>query len=117
MALSAAQKTKIVFLLGYPAKIIDATSVHYEKILADRLNNLTAETEALVTGRLTGIEAVETRISAAPARFMAEQVDAIKLNADEIEKLRKERKILTRELGQLLDIPMRGGGSSISVVV
>lgn len=115
MALSEAQKNKILQILGYPGRTIDATSVMYEKVLADRFLSLPTDTEALVTSLLTSITALETKIAAAPARFMAEQVGDIKLNTDEMAKLRKERRTVAREIGQLLDIPMRGGGG-VSVV-
>lgn len=115
MALTAAQKNKILQLLNYPGKSLDSGTVLYDKILSDRLASLSVDTEALVVSILAGVATVETQIAAAPSRFISEQVGDIKLNDREIEKLRKERKILAREIGQLLDIPMRGGGG-ISVV-
>jgi hypothetical protein len=115
MALSGAQKNKVLQLLGYPGGSIESGSVLYHKVLADRLANVPADTETLVVSILAGVATIETQMAAAPARFISEQVGDIKLNTAEIEKLRKERKLLAREIGQLLDIPMRGGGG-ISVV-
>lgn len=118
MPLTNAQKNKVLQLLGYPGKSLDVGSVLYDKVLSDRLDSLSADTESLVVSLLGNITTLETQISAAPARFIAEGVGDIKLNKEEIEKLRKERKIVAREIGVVLDIPMRsGGGVNIPVIV
>lgn len=117
MALTAAQKSKVLQLLGYPGGSIDTASVLYDKILSDRLVVITADTESLVVDQLANILTLETQMSEAPARFIAEQVGDIRLNTNEIEKLRKERKMVSREIGRLLDIPFLGGNSGICVVV
>lgn len=116
MALTSAQKAKVLQLLGYPGGSIDSTSVLYDKILTDRLTLITADTETLVVGYLTSIAALETQISQAPARAISLQVGDIRINPDELAKLRTERKIQAREMSDLLNIPKRGGGG-ISVVV
>lgn len=117
MALSAAQKNKILQLLGYPGKSIDVGSVLYDKVLSDRLEDLTTDTELLVVGMLDNIDAIETQMAKAPKRFIAEQVSDIKLNIHEIEKLRKERKLISRELGVLVDIPMLSSGTGMMIPV
>lgn len=117
MALTAAQKTKVVQVLGYPAKVLDTGSVLYDKILSDRMENLTTETEGMAVDYLDAIAAIETQMGDAPTRFIAEQVGDIKLNTEEIGKLRKERKRLAIELGSFLDIPYKGSSSNIGVFV
>lgn len=118
MALTTAQKAKIVQVLGYPGKILDSASVLYDKVLADRLLNVPADAEEITATYLTSIETIETQIAAAPARFIATKVGDIELNEREIEKLRKERKIIAKELGRLLDVPyVGGGGMMVGVVV
>lgn len=117
MALSLAQKNKILQLLGYPGKSLDVDSVLYDKVLSDRLVSLTSETQSLVVTYLENIDVIETQIAAAPKRFIATKVGDIELNDREIEKLRKERKLQTRELGVMLDIPMLSGGSGMISVV
>jgi hypothetical protein len=116
MALTTAQKAKIIQVLGYPAKSLDPDSVLYDKVLSDRLEDIPSDSETLAVSYLTSIAAIETQILAAPARFIAEQVGDIKLNTAEIEKLRKERKTLAKELGALLDVPYIGKSNSIGVV-
>lgn len=116
--LSTAQQNKIVQLLGYGGKSLDVGSVLYDSVLANRLLNLNADAEALVVGYLNTIAALETQIAAAPTRLIASQVADIKINLDEIEKLRRERKRQTRELAALIDIPYIGpNGNNINLVV
>lgn len=108
MALTSTEQNKVVQLLGYPGIILDPTSVAYDKIFADRLNMINVDTETLVRGFLTQIAAVETQMNAAPTRLISSQVGDIRINLEELEGLRKERKKIARELAAHLMLPFRG---------
>lgn len=110
MPLTATQKTKIIQLLGYPGKSLIPGSILYDKILADRLDNLNAEIENLVSSMLGKITVIETQMGEAPARNIVKKVGDIELNTGEMTDLRSERKRYLKELGLLLDIPYIGGG-------
>lgn len=116
MALSATVQTKVMQLLGYGGKTLQAGSVIYNKVLNDRLANLPNDVESLITDYLAQIAAIETQIRAAPSRLTALQIDDIKLNNTELEQLRRERKRLAREMAVLLDIPYQGTGASLGMV-
>ena len=63
MALSDYEKTKSVTLLCYPAKILDPTSTTYNKILNDRLDNLSDSAEGLVRDYLDRIDDLDQKLS------------------------------------------------------
>lgn len=116
MALTAIQQTKIVQLLGYGAKSIQAGSVIYNKILNDRLNQLQPAAEEIVTAYLNQVAAIETQLFAAPARLAAKKIDDVEMNLREMEMLRSERKRIAREIADVLDIPyVTGNGTRIIV--
>jgi hypothetical protein len=117
MALSSAEQMKVMQLLGFPGKVLDPTSISYNKITADRLANLLTDLETLARGYLTTIAALETQINAAPARLAAKKVDDLEMNLEELQMLRRERKKQIRELADLLDLPYQGGGVNVSVCV
>lgn len=117
MALTTAQQNKVVQLLGYGGKTLDPGSVIYDKVLADRLLNLNPDTEALAVAYLAQITVIETQLAQAPARVIAEKVGDITINKDEIARLRRERKVIAREVSALLDIPyIARGGANVSMV-
>lgn len=117
MALTSAEKNKIVQLLGYGGKILQAGSVIYNKILNDRLNQLPADTEDIARGYLSQEAVIENQISCAPGRLIAQKVGDISLNNRELEDLRRERKRIAKELAQHLDIPYVGVSSNVNVCV
>lgn len=118
MALTGSQMIKIVQLLGYGAKSIQAGSVIYDKVMNDRLHNLPPESETLIVSYLTSVHAIECQMAQAPARLAAEKVSDITMNRRELEDLRRERKRIAREIAELVDIPYIGiGGVNVSVVV
>lgn len=104
---SEAQKVDILYYLGWPARSLDKTSSTYRSILADRLNNVNnsaIETKAIEM--VNRLKTIETRLDGASARVVAIQVDDIKLNPNEIQGLRSERRRLVRQLGAFLEIPV-----------
>lgn len=118
MALTGSQMIKIVQLLGYGAKSIQAGSVIYNKVMNDRLHNLPPEAETLITSYLTQILAIECQLNIAITRLSTEKLQDITLNRHELEDLRRERKRIAREIAELVDIPYIGiGGVNVSVCV
>lgn len=116
MPLTSTQQNKVVQLLGYGGKVLQATSVIYDKVLADRLASLPTDTEALVVALLAQVASLETQISAAPGRLVAAQVDDLKVNMDEIPQLRSERRRVAKEIAVHLDIPfIAAGGQNVNV--
>ena len=117
MALTSAQQNRIMYLLGYGGKILQAGSVIYNKILNDRLSNLPADTEAMVITLLASVTTLETQIAQAPCRLSAMKVGDIELNNTELEALRRERKRIAKEIAVHLDIPYQGVNNMIGVAV
>lgn len=118
MALSAAQQQDVVKFLGWSGKSIIEGSTNYNSQVADRLKNLTPELEANVIAYVDELKAIDSKLSGARCRLAAKRVDEIELNPDEILWLRRERRRLARLLGELLDIPLMGGGGvNVSVCV
>lgn len=116
MALTSTQQNKILYLLGYGGKTLQSGSVIYNKILADRLTALPTDTETLVVALLASITSMETRITAAPDRLAATQIDDIKLNRDELSMLRTEKKRIAKEIAVHLDIPYLVSSGMVGVI-
>lgn len=118
MALTSQEQNKVVQLLGYGGKILQAGSVIYNKILNDRLHTLPPDTENLVRSYLGQVAAIESQLFAAPARLAAKEVGDLKMNLEELQMLRAERKKLAREIAAHLDIPYVGiNGPNVGVTV
>lgn len=117
MALTADQKHKVIFYLGWSGLTIVTGSTQYNSVVNNRLTEITAEIEAIVLGVLARLDSLDSRLDAAACRLSASEVDGIVLNPDEVRMLRSERKRLIRELSDLLDIPIeKSGGSNVGVV-
>jgi hypothetical protein len=108
MPLTSAEQSKVVQLLGYGGKVIQAGSVIYDKVMNDRLNSLPPDTESLVRIYLGSVHSIECKIAEAPARLAAAAIDGLRMNLDELSMLRSERKKIAREIAALLDIPYVG---------
>lgn len=118
MALSSQQKADILFHLGWPIKTLDSTSTDYNKIIVDRLANLSAEGEVIAVRLINRVNRMDTALEEAICRLAAKRVGDIETNEYELENLRKEKLKILRELSDLLDIPMdRQGGGGINVCV
>lgn len=118
MALTSGQMNKIVQLLGYGAKSIQAGSVIYDKVMNDRLHQLPPDAEELVNEYLGQVQAIECQMNAAISRLSAEKVGDITLNRSELVDLRAERRRISREIAEVVDIPyVMPGGQNVSVRV
>lgn len=108
MALALAEKHKVIYYLGWSGQTIVAGSTQYNSVVDNRLSkNLNTQIESIVRGLLTRLETLDKRLDDAACRLSASEVDGITLNADEILKLKRERRRWMRELSQHLDIPLQ----------
>lgn len=121
MALSDQNKADVIWYLGYPGKVLEVGSTHYDPILVGRLNNLSAEIETQVTNLLERLEKLDIKFDKASGRFLVKKVGDIELNTDEFSLLTKAYKRWLRQLSSLLDIPMAagtcGGGATVNLCV
>lgn len=112
MALTDKQKEDVVLFLGWPTKTLVPDSTHFSNIFYDRLNNLSVEGEIKVIDLITKIDEVRTNIHEAQCRLVAEKVDNVTLNQDEIDELWDLERRYIQILSEYLDLPiMRKGGS------
>jgi hypothetical protein len=115
--LTAAEQNKIIQLLGYAGKSLQAGSVLYDKVMNDRLHNLPPVTVELVRSYLAQVAVIETQLFQAPVRLVATKVQDIELNHREMIQLRSERRRISREISTHVDIPYIGtNGVNVGVV-
>lgn len=118
MALTSAEKSEILFYLGWPGNTLDSTTTNYNSIVYDRITNLTEDTETLVRRVLAKIKKIDDKLMEAIDRFSTEEIDDIKLNPRERNLLRAEKKNYIQEISKLIDVPsMANGGVNFGVVV
>lgn len=118
MALADSTKVKIVRYLGYAVQVINPDSLHYNSQISDYLSGLTSFAEAAVLDIVKRIEKIDERLECALDRLSAKKVDEITLRDDEIERIRRERSRLVKELGRSLDIrPQTAGNMMVGVCV
>ena len=109
--LTATQKAQIIFYLGYSATSIILGSTDYDKILADRMENLTPEAETLVGALLVQIGDVRTKMATSSSRMLVKKVGDIELNSDEHSLLSMEYRRLLRDLSSLMGINIANSSS------
>jgi hypothetical protein len=107
--LTAAQRMQVRRHLGYHSvaqsryPLIEGFA-SLNSILDDLAD--TPETEAEVVVILGNLDALETRINAAPARLAASQAEDVTLNGQELNQLWGEVRRWRRELSTLIGIPL-----------
>lgn len=119
MALTENEKLKVLRHLGWPAKTIDSTSLSYSKMVADRLDGVSAAMESEVRDYLEKFTTLENRLTKALSRAGVKSIDDITFNGEEMDVLRREKRRLANELGLVLDIHVNSlpGGSMGAVIV
>ncbi len=114
--LTPKEQSKIIQIIGYGSKTIQVGSVIYNKILNDRLNHLPPNSEDLIRDYIAKVEAIECQMDAAPARLAATKIGDIETNHHELTQLRAERRRISREVANFLDIPFQMvGGVNVTV--
>lgn len=122
MALTAKEQQRILRYLGWAGLTVVPDATHFNSVVYDRLGNnsgkpLTIDIEKEVRGTLTRLLKIDECLDDAKCRLAASKVDRTEMNPDEIRELRAERKRWTRELSDILDIPViKSGSGNISVV-
>ena len=104
MALTQAEKEKIVRYFGYPTDTLRKDSIFYNSYIDTfYLKNLTDESETEIRTFLERIAEIDKQIREAPKRLKASAVGTeIQLNAREISQLRDERYSVIYELRSML---------------
>lgn len=111
MALTDQQKVDVIFYLGWPATALDSTSVNYNSELVRKLTLNSTPIESRVVQLLGKLKEMDLRLDGASDRASALEADDIKLNPDEIMRLKQERRRIVKELARFLNVPMMGGSS------
>ena len=107
MALDQEQKHKIVFLLGYTGKILIPTSTHFNKIVADRMENINDFIQDQVEELLTQIEVARAQMRNTATKGNVKRIDDIELDTTRGSSfVKKEYRRLLRELADTLDITL-----------
>jgi hypothetical protein len=113
MALSAAQKNKIVRLLCYPFGTLVSTSMDYSNIISRNLDLIADEAQTEVELLLESIEQTDTQIDAAVKTAGIKRIDDIEFfggnEPSKADVLRKEKNRYLRDLSSLVGIPSRCG--------
>lgn len=108
---------KVVTLLGYTPGTIISGNINYSKTIDDKLKALPTELEATVTGLITRIESLDTRLGTALGRAGVKKVDDIEFSGEEMSSLRSEKKRVLRELGSYFDLCLGPYAASASLNV
>lgn len=118
MALTSTEKARIILFLGWSAKTLIVDSTDYSKIVADRMENLTAPFEAEIRTLLNRLIETDSNLEKSQARLGAKKIGDIELRDDEIYLLKKEKRRLVATLSNLIGIEcLIPGSRGISVCV
>lgn len=110
------KQNKIVFLLGYPAKVLVEDSTHFNRILKNRMLNILDDTVTTVDELLALIDSTRTKLDDTRDDSNVNRVGEIGLDPQYSDHyIAKQYRRYIRELSSVLDIPIRqsnfGGGS------
>lgn len=116
--LTAEAQDEVVFYLGYPAKVLVKDSTHFNRILQERLEDLSVETISRVSSLLALIKETRTKLDATRDDSNVNKVGEIGLDPKYADKyIQKNYKRYVRELSETLDITIRGtSGLSVKTV-
>lgn len=110
-SLSNENKEKVVFLLGYPSKILLDNSTHFNRILVSRMDNLTDYTKKRVEELITLAYKARLNLDNTQTDAHVTQVDEIGLDSSmAVDNIYKQYNRYIKEISSLLDIPIRKGG-------
>lgn len=107
MALTSAQKTKILRILCYPIGAIDPNSMDYNKGVADRLDYIAGDGQAEVEDLLEKIEAADDKIASAVNQEGVKRIDDIEFFEDRSMNLQSAKRRYVEELSNLTSVPSR----------
>lgn len=104
MALTSAQKNKIMEYLGYPLKVLSEGSEFYSTIIVSRVENLDIDSENIIIDLLAKIEDAYTKMFESQSRMLAVGVGDIKLNSDEFIMLKKAKNFWIDKLSNAIGL-------------
>lgn len=114
MALDQELKNKIIFHLGYPGKVLIASSTHYNSVVNSRLNNLDVYTEDIVDGLIIQLDETRTKISSTQNKGNVKRIGDIEFDtARGSDFVTNHYRRLSKELSSLLDIPIMKRSSNL----
>ena len=118
MALTATQRTKVVFELGYAGNVLVNTSVNYNSIIDDRLTHIDSETETLVVALLAELATAKAKYTTAINKGSVNRIGDIELDTDKtVSVITQEYNRIRKQISSLLDIPINGRASNMISVV
>lgn len=127
MALTAGEKQRIRYHLGYPS-LTDAASVAFgvptmnqtNFLVESALNRLLVEALEQVRSISTVMDGIETQLISAQGRLRAEKLEELKLRADECDALEGEYRRWGYRLADIIGAPIypfsmryKGGGGNM----
>lgn len=108
MSLSQDFQNEIVFLLGYPHKVLVANSTHYNRIIVNRMTELLPQTITRVTDILTKARTARTNLDNAQLQANVQRIGDINLDATRgTTYIYQQYERYLDELSSVLDIPRR----------
>lgn len=118
---SEEEKAEIIRLLGWPGNTINPSSLSYNNMITSRFLVVTEYAIDQALKLVERIEALDEKLETAISQSGVKRIDDIEFfggsdGPTRMDELRKERKRLVRELSQLLDIQIFGGGGSMGNV-
>ena len=105
MAFTSEEKAKILYFLGYPAKVTDPNSLEYNSIVNDRFESFPADAEPIARDLISQVEALKTKLTQSHGDMRVKKVGDIELNPDKVaSNLKSELKRLYLEISELMNI-------------
>lgn len=117
MAFTTEQKHQIIFALYLPGSILDSSSMLYNSIVNDRLNDLNVAVENKALDLVDNIELAKEKLNTSASKNAVKSIGDIHFMDNGIRSsYQAELKRLTKELSLLLDIPIgKMSGNMVSV--
>lgn len=120
MALSDAQKNRILRLLCYPHGTLVTTSLDYSKIISDRLSNLSSAAQVEVEELMEWIERTDEQLKNAINSAGVKRIDDIEFfgasEGTKSDELRKQKRRYVSDLSSILGIPSQCSGGAMGRV-
>ena len=107
-ALTPDIQERVIFYLGYPSKILRDNSTHFNRILNNRMTNLSDFGVQRVKELVDKIEDARTKLDQTPEDAHVSSIDEISLDTSmAVTNIQKQYTRYVKELSSFLDIPIR----------
>ena len=107
MALSEAQKYKILRLMCYPFGTLTPTSTDYNTSIVQIFDNIPAAAQTEIEGVHEKLDKVDTQLDAAISKGGIKRIDDIEFSESKETTMRREKSNLLNDLASLLGFPSR----------